>query len=84
MPHQLTPKQQAIIIEAQRIEGESQHFQQQLSLIDEHIKDLRAFEEALVSLSKENSTELLAPLGRGVFLKTARFPKEKLFVEVGA
>lgn len=84
MPHNLSPQQQEIILEAHQIEEESQHFQQQLGLIDEHISDMSSFQDALSTFSKENTSEILAPLGRGVFMKAQRMQEEKLFVDVGA
>lgn len=84
MPHNLTPEQQRTILEAHQIEEESQHFQQQLGLIDEHITDMTSFQDALFSFSKEQTSEILAPLGRGVFMKAQRLQDEKLFVDVGA
>ncbi|RMD67112.1 prefoldin subunit alpha [Candidatus Pacearchaeota archaeon] len=58
--------------------------EQNIAFVQEQISDLQEFLQALDALKKSKEKEMLAPLGRGVYLKATRADDEKLFVEVGA
>ncbi|MAE49521.1 prefoldin subunit alpha [Candidatus Pacearchaeota archaeon] len=74
---------QALFMQASQIEQQSQQAQQHLQMIEEQIKELDDFKSHLDSLKGKKDQELLAGLGKGVFVKTD-LTSDQLYVNVGS
>ena len=61
---------------------QSKLIEEQLEFIEQQIVELRSFYEGLESFSKTDEKEFLAPIGKGIFVKSEIKEKE-LFVDVG-
>ncbi len=72
-----------ILARAMQLRDESEEKEQQLRFVSEQIASLNEFKENLKELDKNTEREILAPLGRGVFVKS-ELKEKKLFVDVGA
>lgn len=68
---------------ASELEKKMQELSNNLEFIDSQINELEQFHENLNSLKNWKDKEMLASLGKGVYLKTSLLEKE-LFVEVGS
>lgn len=66
------------------LKQQSEEVEKQLQFVGDQIIELNEFSENLKNYGKDGEKEVLAPLGRGVFVKADRNVDEKLFVEVGA
>jgi len=75
-------KQQEIIYKLGKIEQQMQQTQQQLQMIEQGILDMGSLDESLDELKDSKGREIMAPLGRGIFVK-AKLISEKLTVDVG-
>jgi len=73
-----------MLIKAQTLQRESQEIESNLKIIGEHIEDLTKFAENLDFLDRNEEKEILASLGRGVYIKSEIKDEKKLFVDVGA
>ncbi len=73
-----------LLVRAQTLQNESQEVEQNIKIINEHIEDLAKFAENLDSLDKSEEKEILASIGRGVYIKSKIDEDKKLFVEIGA
>jgi len=66
------------------LQRQSEETEQQLRFVDEQIAELEKFKEGLKSFRESKEKEILANLGKGVYVKSEIKDREKLFVEVGA
>lgn len=69
---------------AQALQNESQEVENNIKIINEHVEELTKFKENLDFLSKSGEKDILASLGRGVYVKSKIADDKKLFVEIGA
>jgi|SRR3989344_7154697 len=72
-----------LIYQAIEMQKVSEETESQLSFVNEQIADLKNFKQNLLELSKSQTEEILAPLGRGVYVKS-KITDNRLFVEAGA
>ncbi len=73
-----------LLYKAVTLQKESQETENKLDFVNEQIKELENFHEDLKFLEKNGKKEILASLGKGVYLKTSLEEKNELFVDVGA
>jgi prefoldin alpha subunit len=76
-------KQYELMMKMQESYQQSREIEEKLQIIDQQIVELQRFEISLNDMDKNESKEMLASLGKGVFVKS-EMKKEKLFVDVGA
>ncbi len=76
--------QEEVLQKAMMLKQQSEQVEQQLNFVLEQIDELGNFNENLEVLEKDGESEMLANLGRGVYVKADRKENENLFVEVGA
>lgn len=62
---------------------ESRELEEQLNFIEQQLGELSDFDNYLEVLKNTNEKEMLAPVGKGIFLK-ADLKDKDLFVDVGA
>ncbi|MBX4196828.1 prefoldin subunit alpha [Candidatus Pacearchaeota archaeon] len=74
---------QDLIMKASFIEQHAKETEQNLELVRQQIVELQAFTEHLHAISTSSEKEMLASLGKGVYVKSS-LQEKKLFVEVGA
>jgi prefoldin alpha subunit len=70
------------IMQIQMMEQEAQQLNQQLQLIEQNVSEMQELELSLEELNKEDSKELLANLGKGIYIPV-EIKDKKLIVEVG-
>lgn len=75
--------EQEILQRAMVMRQQSEEIERQLEFIKEQIYELEKFAESLQALRDSKETEILAPLGKGVYVKSER-KEDTFFVEVGA
>lgn len=75
--------EQELLQKAMQLRQGSEEAEQQLNFIVQQISELEKFRTDLEELDKSKEKEIVASLGRGVFMKADK-KDEKLFVEVGA
>jgi len=75
-------EQQEYFLKVQMLGQEAEKVEQQIQMIDQQISELNAVRESLESLKKDKNKEILANLGKGIFIK-AVIKEEDLFVNVG-
>lgn len=73
-----------ILEKALQLRQQSEETEQQLGFVNEQLEEMDKFYEKLKMLEDSSEKEILAPLGRGVYIKSERNVEEKLFVEAGA
>ena len=66
------------------IEQQARELEGNLQLVENQILELESFKENLNLIVKSKEKEMLASLGKRVFVKTSIEDKDKLFVDVGA
>jgi len=71
-----------LLMKASLLKQESEETEKGLDFVNEQISELEKFLQALDSIKDKNNREILAPLGKGVFMK-AKKEDSKLFIEVG-
>ena len=74
--------QQELMFKLQMYEQQMQNIQQQIGAIEEAIIDLEKLKLGLNDLAGKTGQEILAPLGRGIFVKTELLSEEFL-VDIG-
>jgi prefoldin alpha subunit len=74
--------EQQQIMQIQMMEQETQQLNQQLQLIDQNVSEMQELELSLEEIDKEDSKELLANLGKGIYIPV-EIKDKKLIVEVG-
>ncbi len=76
-------QKQEMYMKATMLQQQSQEVEQNLILIETQILELTKFSEELLVLDSSKEKEVLASLGRGVFIKTSLENKD-LLVDVGS
>ncbi|MCX6711989.1 MAG: prefoldin subunit alpha [Candidatus Woesearchaeota archaeon] len=72
-------------IELQILDQTIRQIQQQLSILDQQLFELQRLNENLDEISKVNiNSEILTPLGAGVFIKTQLKDNKDIFMNVGS
>jgi len=71
-----------LIIKFKMFEQQANHLQQQIQAIEEGINDLDRLNISLNELKESKDKEIMAPIGRGIFLK-AKILSDDLLVDVG-
>ena len=79
---ELDKKQQEIFFKLSMFEQQIQALQQQLQAVEEGAIDLQTLNFGLDDLKGGTGKEILAPMGRGIFVK-AKLLSEDLIVDVG-
>ncbi len=74
--------QQEIIFKLSMFEQQMQQLQEQLQAVEERIIDLNSLNIGLDELKESCGKEILAPVGRGMFVK-AKLISEDLIVNIG-
>ena len=75
-------EQQELMFKLSMFEQQMQEIQQQLQAIDQGIVEMNSLRVGLDELVGSEGKEILAPVGRGIFIKT-KLLSEKLTVDVG-
>ena len=57
--------------------------EEKINIIDRQISELQSFQIHIGEIDKNKEKEILAPLGKGVFIKS-EIKDKKLFVDIGA
>ena len=72
-----------VILKIQQLQEQGKIVEEKLQIIDQQASELSGFGISLGELEKNKSKEMLASLGKGVFIKS-NIVENKLFVEVGS
>jgi len=72
-----------IIMKAMQFQKKAEETEKNLEFVEEQINELEEFKKNLENLENSKEKEILASLGKGVFIKSEIKDKE-LFVNVGA
>lgn len=75
-------KQQELMMKLQMFEQQAQQIQQQLQAIEQAIVEMNSLNLGLDELMGSEGKEIMAPIGRGIFVKT-KLLSEELTVDVG-
>jgi|TARA_B100002003_G_C13652637_1_gene331942 prefoldin alpha subunit len=70
------------IIQIQMFEQEAQQLNQQLQLIEQNVSEMQDLELSLDEIEKKENNEILANLGKGIYIPV-EIKDKKLIVEVG-
>jgi len=74
-----------MLIRASEMQRGSEEAERDLKFVNQQIEELTEFKENLDNFdNKGDDKEILASLGKGVYVKSNLADEEKLFVEVGA
>ena len=76
-------EQQEIMIKFSMFEQQMQQIYQQLQMIEQGIIELANLNLGLDDLNGQKDKEILAPFGRGIFIKT-KLLSEELIVDIGS
>jgi prefoldin alpha subunit len=74
--------EQQQIMQIQMMEQEAQQLNQQLQMIEQSVVEMQDLELSLVDLEKDESKDILANLGKGIYIPV-EIKDKKLIVEVG-
>jgi len=74
---------QELMFELEGLNRQSKDNEERLKIVEQQILELKSFENNLGELENNKNKEVLASLGKGVFIK-ADLKEEDLFVEVGS
>ena len=74
--------EQQQIMQMQMFEQEAQQLNQQLQLIEQNISEMQDLELSLDEIDKKENNEILANLGKGIYIPV-EIKDKKLIVEVG-
>ena len=72
-----------LLIRLSMFEEQARELGERIRIIDNQIGEMENLNLSLVRMEKSRGKEMLAPLGRGIFLKTD-VKDEKVFVNVGS
>jgi prefoldin alpha subunit len=75
-------EQQECFMRVQMLGQEAEKIEQQLQVIDQQITELSSIKDSLETLKKDNNKEILANLGKGIFVR-ADIKEKDLFVNIG-
>jgi prefoldin alpha subunit len=70
------------IMQMQLIQQEAEQYNQQIQLIDQHIKEMQEIGETLEEVERKDCKKILANLGKKIYLPV-EIEKKELIVEVG-
>ena len=73
---------QDYLIKLSVLQEEARRMQEQVQLVNQETADLEIVKTGVDKLGEEKSEEILAPVGKGIFIKSKPLEKE-LFVNVG-
>ena len=73
---------QDYLIRLSILQEEARRLQEQVQLVNQETADLEIVKTGVDKLGEEKSEEILAPVGKGIFIKSKPLEKE-LFVNVG-
>ncbi len=76
--------EQELIVQANLMEQQARELEGNLQIIDNQINELEQFLDGLGFLIKTRNKEILASVGKGVYVSSKIEKMDKLFVEVGA
>lgn len=71
------------MMKIQEANQKSENINQQIEVVDQQTKELKAFKNGLENLGNSEEKEILASIGKGVFIKS-EIKEKNLFVDVGA
>ena len=74
--------QQELMFKLSMYEQQIKQIQENMELVEQNIVELSSLTLGLDDLKKKKDSEMLAPIGRGIFVKS-RLIDEKLIVDVG-
>ncbi len=74
---------QELLFKLSMFEQQIQHLQQQLQAVEEGLVDMGLLNSGLDEISKAVGKDILAPLGRGIFVE-AKLLSDKLTVDIGS
>lgn len=74
---------QELIMKFENVNAQMQELNEQGKIVETQLRELNQFGDSLKAMYENDSDEMLASLGKGVFVKTDIRDK-KLFVEVGS
>jgi prefoldin alpha subunit len=72
-----------LLIKLSMLEQQANEQAEKIQMIDGQISELEILKMSLVKMEKSKGKEMLAPLGRGIFLKS-EVKDDRVFVNVGA
>ena len=72
-----------LLIKLSMLEEQAKEISEKIRAIDNQINEMEALKLSLIKMEKSKGKEMLAPVGRGIFLKT-EVKDEKVFVNVGS
>ena len=75
-------KQQEIMLKLSLYEQQMQQIQQQLQLVEQSTAELTSLDIGLDDLKGSKGKEIMAPIGRGIFIKS-KLISEELIVDIG-
>jgi len=75
-------EKQELIFKLSMFEQQAQQIQQQLQAVEQGIVEMRSLSIGIGELKGAEGKEILAPVGRGIFVK-AKLLSEKLIVDIG-
>lgn len=75
---------QEMLERAMLLRQQSEEAERQMEFVMQQIGEMTAFKESLDRFDASKETEILVPLGRGIYTKAHRKDEKKVFVEVGA
>lgn len=75
-------EQQEYFMRVQMLGQEAEKIEQQIGLFDQQITEFNAVKDSLESIQNSNEKEILANLGKGIFIK-ADIKDKQLYVNVG-
>ena len=76
-------KQQELMFKLQMFEQQAQQIQQQMQAVGQAVIDMTSLDFGLSELVSKEGKEIMAPVGRGIFVK-AKLISEELVVDVGS
>lgn len=72
-----------LLIKLSMLEQQANEQAEKVQAIDNQVNELESLKLSLKKMEKSKGKEMLAPLGRGIFLKT-EVKEDKVFVNVGS
>ncbi len=78
----MVEENQEHLIQLQMMEQEARQLEQQLQLITQHLEDMEQLKSGLDELEKSENKEILANIGKGIYIP-AEIKNKELLVEIG-
>jgi prefoldin alpha subunit len=76
-------EQQELMMELYRSQEQSKEIEEKMKIVEQQLTELQQFSNSLEELNENKSKEMLASLGKGVYIKS-KVQEGKLFVDVGS